>query len=200
VIGYVPLVETELSKVLGISGVENACQTIAHRRLEVLDLGQIQNHYFFTKVGIGQNIDNLSPKSMFDFSKFSGAANLKPIPVSMEIDGQFKAQFEVAIGAIFNSRSERGEKGIANPTDGLLDVLLLPGITALDAWKYRNELASGSLERVPGCAVMHGKRIVFQSPDGLPFFVGDKTVAKIPAVAEALTRKIKMIVGKERTF
>src|SRR5688500_11327031 len=40
-IGYVPVVESELSKVLGISDIPNACKNLAQRRTEVLDLGKI---------------------------------------------------------------------------------------------------------------------------------------------------------------
>jgi diacylglycerol kinase family enzyme len=118
----------------------------------------------------------------------------------MEIDGQFSAEFEVAIGAIFNSRAAKCEGKVADPTDGLLDVLLLPRITSFNAWKYRAELASGCLEKIPGCAVMHGRRITVSAPDGLPFYVGEKTLAKAPAIVEALPKRIRMIIGKDRTF
>lgn len=200
-IGYVPVEDSELAQILGIPDVESACRNLAHRRVEVLDLGMIQGGYFFTKVSLGTSLEALQAKSLFDFSKFSETANLKPVPVKMEVDGQFSAQFEVAIGAIFNSRAARQETGsVANPTDGVLDVLLLPGLKTFDAWKYRSELATGMLEKIPGCAVVHGKRITISAPEGLPFFVGDRTIAKAPAVVEAIPAKIKMIVGKDRTF
>jgi diacylglycerol kinase family enzyme len=200
-VGYVPVEDSELARILGIPDVESACRSLAHRRVEVLDLGMIQGGYFFTKVSMGASLESLQATSMFDFSKFTQAANLRPVPVKMEIDGQFSAQFEVAIGAIFNSRAARpDESKIANPTDGVLDILLLPGLKSFDAWKYRNELALGLLEKIPGCAVVHGKRITITAPEGLPFFVGERTIAKVPAVIEAIPAKIKMIVGKDRMF
>ncbi len=199
-IGYVPLVDSELSKILGIAGVENACQTLAHRRVELLDLGQAQSGLFMTKIGLGVKLDDLHPKSMFDFSKFSLAANLKPVQMRMEIDDQFSAEFEVALGAIFNSRAAKSNSKLANPTDGLLDILLLPGITPFDAWKYRSDLATACFENIPGCAVMRGRRITISSPDGLPFYEGDRTLAKAPTTIQALPNKIRVIVGKDRTF
>lgn len=200
-IGYVPVEDSELAKILGIADVASACQHLAHRRIEILDLGMIQGGYFFTKVSLGASLESLQAKSLFDFSKFSEAANLKPVPVKMEIDGQFSAQFEVTIGAIINSRAARPDQSrIANPTDGVLDILLLPRLKSFDAWKYRNELAAGMLEKIPGCAVVHGKRITISAPEGLPFFVGERTIAKAPAVVETIPAKIKMIVGKNRMF
>ena len=200
-IGYVPVEESELSKILGIVDVKDACQHLAHRRVETLDLGMIQGGYFFTKVSLGANLDNLQPRSMFDLSKFSEAGNLKPVPVHMEIDGQFNVQFEVAIGAIFNSRAaDQHDMRLADPTDGVLDILLLPGLKPFDAWRYRNELCQGLLEKIPGCAVMHGKRITISQPEGLPFFLGDRTIAKAPVDVEIIPSKIKVIVGKGRTF
>ena len=200
-VGYVPLQDSELSRILGIADVVSACNNLAHRRVEMLDLGRVHHNYFFTKVGIGVSLDNIAPKSMFDFSKFSQAANMKPVRIQMEIDGQFRAEFEVAVGAVFNSRGEmaQGSK-LADPTDGLLDVLLLPGLSSFDAWKYRNELAAGALEQIPGCAVMHGHRLVISAPEGMPFYIGEKVAAKTPTVIEVLPRKIRMIIGKDRTF
>jgi diacylglycerol kinase family enzyme len=200
-IGYVPIENSELSRILGISDVRDACQNLAHRRVEILDLGVIQGGYFFTKVSMGANLNSLQPKSMFDFSRFSEAGSLKPVPVKMEIDNQFSVQFEVAVGAIFNSRAaEEQGNTLADPTDGVLDILLLPGLKSFDAWRYRNELSSGMLEKIPGCAVMHGKKIAISSPEGLPFYLGDRTIAKAPTTIEVLSGKIKMIVGRDRTF
>lgn len=199
-IGYVPLQESEISKVIGVSDVISACKSLAHRRVANLDLGHIQYSYFFTKIGVGMNLDDLSPKSMFDFGAFGKLSNIKPIPVKMDIDGEYNAEFEVAIGGIFNSRSIRGNNKIADPTDGVLDILLLPGLSSVDAWKYRNDIADGTFEKIPGCAVVHGRKIRIESPEGLPFYVGEKTVAKAPCNIEIIAKKIKMIVGKDRTF
>lgn len=200
-IGYVPMEQTELSTILGISDIRTACESLAHRRIEVLDLGQIQGGYFFSKVSIGVSLESVQPKSLFDFSKFSEAGKLKPKPIKMEVDGLYSAQFEVAIGAIFNSRAAKYDNNrIADPTDGVLDVLLLPGLSSFDAWKYRGELASGCLEKIPGCAVVHGKHITFSSAEGVNFYVGDRTIAKTPAVVEVIPNKIKMVVGKDRLF
>jgi diacylglycerol kinase family enzyme len=199
-VGYVPLEDTEMARVLGVGDVPTACRNLAQRRTEILDLGKIHSHYFFTKLGVGVDLAQVSPQSMFDFSRFGQAAELKPVPVRLEIDGEYTAEFEVAIGAIFNSRATKCDERIADPTDGVLDVLLLPRIGSMDAWKYRNDLASGCLERIPGCAVIHGKRIVISSPAGLPFFIGSKTAAKAPAVIEIIPKKIRMIIGKDRMF
>jgi diacylglycerol kinase (ATP) len=200
VIGYVPLEESEISKVIGVTDVASACKSLAQRRIEILDLGRVQYNYFFTKISIGTNLEELIPKSVFDFSKFGHVANLKAVPMKMEVDGEYSAEFEVAIGGIFNSRAVVGNNRVADPTDGVLDVLLLPGLSSFDAWKYRNDITNGTLEKIPGCAVVHGKKITISSPEGLPFYVGDKTVAKAPCNIEVIPKKVRMIVGKDRTF
>jgi diacylglycerol kinase family enzyme len=199
-IGYVPVQDSEMSRVLGQTDVETACRNLAQRRTELLDLGKINSHYFFTKVGICADLDSVRAQSVFDFTRFAQAAALKPVPVSMEVDGEYVAEFEVAIGAVFNSRAAKCDERIADPTDGVLDVLLLPGITAMDAWKYRMELGDGCLERIPGCAVVHGRRIVIRGGDSLPFFLDGHLAAKAPAVIEVVPKKVRMIMGKDRLF
>jgi diacylglycerol kinase family enzyme len=200
-IGYVPLQPSELSDILGITDVESACKNLAQRRVESLNLGEINGQYFFTNIGIGLNLETIKPNSIFDFTKFSQAANLQPKPINLEVDGLYKASFEVTVGAIINSRAVRGKgSGIADPTDDLLDVLLLPKISSMDAWKYRNELAAAKLENIPGTAVMHGRKILITSTSDLPLYSGAKILAKAPATVEISQRKVKMIVGKDRTF
>lgn len=200
-VGYVPMENSELSVILGIPDIKSACQSLAQRRIEVLDLGQVQGAYFFSKISIGVSLESVQAKSLFDFSKFSEASKLKGVPIKMVVDGQYSAQFNVAIGTVFNSRAAKcSESGIASPTDGVLDVLLLPSLTSFEAWKYRNELATGCLEKIPGCAVIHGKQILFSSMDGVSFYIGERVIAKTPINIEVIPNKIKMVVGKDRMF
>lgn len=156
-VGYIPLLPSEISEIIGAGDVVNACRILAQRRTEVLDLGRIVNNYFFTKVSINKTLESLQAKSIFSFSKFSEAASLKSIPIKLEVDGLYQAEFETAIGLIVNSRAgklglDEGSRGgkLADPTDGILDILLLPQLSSYDAWKYRKELGSGGLEKIPG--------------------------------------------------
>jgi diacylglycerol kinase family enzyme len=200
-VGYVPITESEVGQIIGANTIEEACQNLAHRRIEHLDLGYAKGNSFFTYLSLGASLSKIRPQSIFDFSGFKKAAALNPVPVSIDVDGMYTAKFEVAIGAVFNSRAgQKTKSSLANPTDHVLDVLLLPGLTAYDAWKYRNELSAGHLEDVPGCAVIRGQRIRIDGPADWPLFIGERVLGKAPVMIEAIPNKIRMIVGKGRTF
>lgn len=200
-VGYIPITESEVGQIIGANNIEQACQNLAQRRVEQLDLGYINGNSFFTYLSLGASLSKIRPQSMFDFSGFKEAAALTPVQISLDIDGMYTAKFEVAIGAIFNSRANQAVgSGLANPTDHALDVMLLPGLSAYDAWKFRTELGEGRLENIPGCAVIRGQRIKVEGPADWPLYVGDKVLGKAPSVIEAVPNKIRMIVGKGRTF
>ena len=51
VIGYIPLAEPSgIASLLGIPFGENACETLAARRIETIDMGKVNDRYFLTEV------------------------------------------------------------------------------------------------------------------------------------------------------
>lgn len=214
IVGYVPITESEVGTIIGAGTIETACQNLAQRRVEELDLGGIRpgpeqysnpsqapSATFFTYLSLGIDVQAVRPKSAFDFSGFKAAAALNPVQVNLSIDDMYTAQFKAVAGIIINSRADQGGgAGIANPTDHMLDVLLLPQLSAYDAWKHRGELSSGRWESIPGCAVVRGSQIRIDGPLNWPLYVGGQIMGKTPAVIEAIPNKIRMIVGRGRTF
>lgn len=204
-VGYVPLENSEIAEILGAGDVVTACKNLAQRRVEMLDLGRIGNNYFFTKVSINASLESVKPRSIFDLNKFGELANTKPARIRLNIDEQFRAETEIVLGLVVNSRAgsrvEEGiGRGLADPTDGILDILLLPKISSYDAWKFRKEIGAGELEKIPGCTVMHGRQVRIMGDEDLAMYIGERAAAKSQAVLEALPRKIRMIVGKDRSF
>lgn len=197
-IGFIPLFETELARILGIRDIESACKIIAARRVELLDTGIANNAPFLTKLSFGLDFKE-SDLGWFGSKLIGKLGNLPAYEVRFSAEGKYNGSLEAVAGLILNTR-EIGERGIANPTDGVFDVVLLPKLTRAQIFKHRKHIASGCLEEVPGSSLLHLKRIEILSPEGLPLRSGNKSIAKTPAIVEVKPKTLKIIVGRERTF
>lgn len=198
IIGFIPLFQTELSEVLGLANIESACRVLAGRRITQLDLGLASSFYFLSKLTFGISPSN-DIKSLLNFGAIRKFFDLTTFEVSFSADS-YRGTLNVVGGVIINARSDESKSVLANPSDGILDVVLLPKLNKLTIIKERKNIAQGLFEKVPGSGLLHLKKIHIQSPAGLPLRVGNRVVAKTPATIEIVPRALKIIVGKDRMF
>ncbi|HTL39416.1 MAG TPA: diacylglycerol kinase family protein [Methylomirabilota bacterium] len=199
VIGFVPIFPTEVGKILGIKSIEQAAKTLGGRRIAELDLGLVNKNFFVSKLSFGvyQPAGTGWMKSL-DYKFFQNMVNMPSFDVKFSVDGKYQASLKVIGGMIVNSRDNA--EGLANPTDGVLDVLLLSKLSKWDVFKFRKEIISGDFEKIPGSSVIHVSRLEISTPVGLPLKSAGRVIAKTPAVIEVMPKALKIIVGKERKF
>lgn len=202
-VGYVPLdPENSLGKILGLStDIQEAVKTLAGRLTSNLDLGKVGEHYFLSKVDLGENsfreVDSgfLGIRGYFEFRK------LQSFKVELALQGLYTVTSEVMAAQIINCRNNEGcRQKLGDPTDKLLDILILPKLSSMQVFRYRRELATGCLDNVPGSTVMHAKKVDILGPKKLPISVEGQVYTKAPATVSVAKEKIKMIVGKGRQF
>jgi len=201
-IGFVPIMRTELSVTLGIPDVESACRIIAQRRVEHLDLGRIGTSYFLTALSFGASLaGNTGLTGWLGIKASSALAGAPPFKISLKLDQQLAASAEIISGLVLNSRSAQcSDISAVKPNDGMLDIMLLPKLSRSQALIHRHKIAAGCWESVPGVTVFHAQKIFIDGPEGLSINIEGKTVGKCPGTIEVLTRRIRIIVGRERMF
>jgi diacylglycerol kinase family enzyme len=194
------LFDTELAAILGVKNIESACKTIAARRVELLDTGTANGMPFLTKLTFGLTFDS-SDFGLFGMNLLGKHKDLPAFEVKFSADGKYHGSLSVTAGAVLNTRSGLcREQGIANPTDGLFDVLLLPTMTRYQIFQNRKHIQEGCFEKIPGSSLLHLKKLEILSPEGLPLRSGSKAMAKTPAIVEVRPKTLKIIVGRDRTF
>jgi diacylglycerol kinase family enzyme len=203
VIGFIPIVESEIGNILGMKDITQAVKTIASRRIQDLDLGVINGNYFLSKISFGQTNQN----------GWGNLFNLPTFEIKFSVNEEYHASQKVVGGIIINSRHNRGElKNIGlpatasralqagNPTDSLLDVLLLAELSKWHAIRFRSRILAGFYENIPQASLVHVKKIEILQPAGLPLKIGEVTIAKTPAIITIAPAAVRMIVAKERNF
>jgi diacylglycerol kinase family enzyme len=180
-IGFIPIVDSEMSGMLGIKDLLQAVKTIAFRRIQDMDLGLANNYSFLSKINFGLN----------DLTNFRSLFNLPTFEIKFSADESYQATQTVVGGVIMNS---------TNPTDGLLDVLLLPKMSNWNVLRHRSAILTGNFDQIPQASIVHVKKIEILEPKGMPLKIGSRVVARAPAQILIQPKALKMIVGKDRNF
>jgi diacylglycerol kinase family enzyme len=199
ILGFIPFdEESNLAKILGIINVYSGVKTIAGRRIEKIDLAKITGNYFISYLEFGVMSQQLKTKSLWQSLKLLSS---EPKSFTIRVDDSYTVTLEGQGGLVANIRSgsSKNEK-IANPTDGHLDLLILERLTKMQVLHYRDAISDGSLEKVPNTTVIKCKKIEFLEPRGFNLTMLGRVVAKFPSTVEIIPNRLKMIVGKNRTF
>lgn len=202
-VGFIPLdPQNSLGKILGIStDIEEAVKTLAGRLTRDLDLGKVGEHYFLSQIDLGENKFTQDDSVFFGIKAYLALRKVEPFKVELAIQDTYTATSEVLAVQIINCRNNEGcAQKLGDPSDKLLDILILSKLSASQIFRYRKELASGCLDNVPGSTVMHAKKVDILGPKKLPISVEGQIYTKAPAQITVAKEKIKMIVGKGRQF
>lgn len=198
-LGFIPLSEDSyLGDILGIDSLQTAVKTVAARRLEKIDLATLDDNYFISQVEFGMASTELKKLSWFSSLRSSSYKSYK---LKLRIDNSYTMDIECLGGTVTNSRPRSSRKAtVANPTDGLLDLLILERLTKVDILKYKPDIGQGILEHIPGTSVIRCKQVEFLEPRGFPLTIAGRTFTKVPAVISIVPKQLRMIVGRNRTF
>lgn len=202
-IGYIPLnPQSSLGHILGIpADTPESVKILAGRLVRELDLGKLGEHFFLSHVDLGENTFAESEPGLWGMRAARVFWALRPFAVKLSLENSYTATSEVLGAQVINCRSNRGCKlKLGDPTDELLDILLLNKLSTLQIFRYRRELATGCLDNVPGSTVMHARKIEILGPKKLPLSIEGQIYTKAPALITVAKEKIKMIVGKGRQF
>lgn len=169
--GIIPIgPENKIAKILGISSPEEACNIIAARIVERVDLGKANGVYFLSSITVApgnltidcENKFRLTPQAEDQIS----ICNLKPILTTARPGGHF------------------------NPRDGWLEIIIEPA--ALKGFFRKSAVGQSS--------VVPFKEIAIRSRESLLVTTDGKKILKTPVEIKIVPKKLKVIVGKERLF
>lgn len=199
VLGFIPFVENSyLAKILGIDSVHTGVKTIAGRRLEKLDLAKIAGNFFLSYLEFGVMSQGLKTTGFLSGLRM---LSIEPKNIQIRIDDSYTLNLQALGGLAINTRSTSSKtKSLANPMDSNLDLLILEKLSKTEILKYRKAISEGFLEEIPNSSVIKCKKIEFLEPRGMNLTMLGRVIAKFPATVEIIPQRLRIIVGKNRTF
>jgi diacylglycerol kinase family enzyme len=171
-LGFIPIgPKNKIAKILGIPEGVTAADVLSFRRVEKLDLGQINDWVFLSEVKI------FSPQTIL---KCEGNFNVKPEKNSHV--------------SIYNLPVE-SNLHISNPQDGLLEIFIKPK-AGINFFKK----LSSKKEKFSEASVFLLKNLMIKSDARSAVLVDESKTLNTPAEVKIFPHKLKMIIGKERVF
>jgi diacylglycerol kinase family enzyme len=177
-LGIIPLgQDTTIASQLGIPSSEEACNTLAARKLERLDLGRINLTYFLGGITIsGAEIsiecDDRYTMAINDPNARVAIRNLPPLDGNVPINGH---SFD--------------------PQDGYLEIFIQSDGQYGQRRHWWSRSTSTTLP-----TIIPFKKIVIRSKESVPVIADGQRVHKTPVKVEVIPKKLKVIVGKDRLF
>lgn len=187
-LGFIPLENSVMGKILGIESGVDGCTTISRRRIEKMDVGVAGATYFLSFLEIGL------PAEKGFFTKFKGNNSPTCFSCQLELDNQFFIKAEAKKIIILNTwgmvaQKELSEFNIGNkisPSDGLLNVILVGKMSGKHNYQDKSFL---SVKKI-------SLKKDFTAPcliDGVPIDNFGQNISIIPG-------RLNVIVGAERLF
>jgi diacylglycerol kinase family enzyme len=190
---------SHLGRILGMTDLYTCVKTIAGRRIERIDAATIDGSYFISSIELGIAKHTNQKLSLFSSMRLlSGATS----HIKLRIDDSYNIESDISGALLVNTRGAKSaeETVIGNPGDGTLELLILGKVSGLSAAKYKDLIAAGQYELIPGSSVILCQKVEFLEPVGYQVSIGGKETARFPVIAEVAPGRLKMIVGKNRTF
>jgi len=187
--------------------VERACNVIAGGKIVSLDVGAVNNRGFVLMMGAGIDaltVRNVDPRAKRRFRGLAflgtglkaGFAAPPPAFVVRTGGSEFTATFFVAC----NSRHYAGHLGLcpeADPTDGLLDLLIFTGTTSSSLAAFWLGVPSGLHLRNPNVMYLRGKGaelIPLEEKEAVWFQTDGELAGKLPATVKVDAHALEVLV------
>jgi len=174
VVGIIPIGDNNhIAKHLGIPEAENACSVLAARIIEKIDLGKVNNGYFLSGIKIAGDNVTLECENQY---------RIRPSTQGAEIT---ICNFRPALAGSF------GQNNYFDPQDGSLEIFIRPLASGFINW-WRKKTSSPS--------IIPFKKIAIDSKQTASVITEGQKVLKTPIKIEIASKKLEIIVGKQRIF
>lgn len=184
VIGIIPIDKNNnsIASFLGITDPLEACEIISARKIEIINLGEINNEYFINSIKIFENnlivdCDDKFKLSITDKNSLMTIYNLLP-----EFNQDLKTD------------------QLFNPQDNFLEVVVQKK-TATSFNVFLNSILKKEINQLPE-SIFRVKKINIKNPlsKSGSVLVDNFKILKTPLNIKISDKKLKVIVGKDRKF
>lgn len=176
-LGIIPIGEDNaIAEYLGIPPEELACDTLAARKVEQIDLGKANDIYFFSNILIDKDLSRISIEKD-----------------SYKIVPQQNCQYVQIYNLNYKGIGKNSVLGKIDPKDGYLDLVTVE----------KNGAASGIFKSKKNNVtfsetIVRAKELQIKSFEYLPVKLDASYVLKTPIKVTVDEKKLKLIVGKFR--
>lgn len=169
-LGYIPIGQQPIARILGIPPDEKACDVLSKRIIEKVDLGRVNDQYFFLSLEV--------PKAEGVVLECNGSFRVMP--------RRYGERIQICnFGHVISGRID----ALHNPRDGRFEAVF----QSAERKGFRKREKLDSVFSVRRLRIRSDARDVSLVADG------DRRIST-PATVEVVPNRLKLIVGKNRLF
>jgi len=171
VLGIIPIGnKNRFADFMGIHHEEKACETLAARKIEELDLGKIGGQYFLSSVEVeGEGVSILC-NNKYEIKTLKGIQKI----------------------GIYNLCLEEQIQNIFNPQDGMFELLSFSK-NKKNIFSFKKKELKETLIKIKQAKILSSSKTTSVLVDG-------SKIIKTPAEVSLAEKKLKIVVGKGRKF
>jgi len=201
-LGIIPVGKPNfISQGLGVPEGEAACEAISGRIVRNIDLGKVNNEYFLTSAYLGFGGKKRDRDRAGRLSRWH-SLRYHPREMIFKIDEKFKIRLALFQANFINLSLTKTALPLANPCDGILNVFITAKLSRFSLWKSKGLIEAGKYALLPKTSVFQAKKIEIIAPrqKKANIFGDFQKIGRAPAIISIAPQKLRIIVGKERTF
>lgn len=204
VFGIIPFGEpNKIARMLGISADMQAAKELAARKIETLDIGQVNRRFFISSVEVGFEPEHKTRKDVVqeNISTFKVANRLrkfKPQPIKILIDGEYRINCDLFNASVVNLTDSPLGKKIIDPTDQKLTVNVVP--FSEDLQKKTGLIAKRDYARLPNASLFSARTVRIEGPRNMKVSTDGVLYDNLPVDIGIVPQTLRVIVGKNRGF
>jgi diacylglycerol kinase (ATP) len=186
---------------------ERIVQSLRRGQISMLDAAEMNGQLFLLMASVGVDAQIVHEMDSFRRGPINYASYV--LPAALAIANYRYSALEVTVDEeeVFASApamamvANIAEHGVgfpfapeARPDDGMLDVLVIPVDSPVDAVQKFFHVAAGEQLLIEGVVYTRGKRIEIKSPDAAPIQIDGDSAGYTPAVINLLPTRVPFIV------
>ena len=202
VFGIIPLGEpNKIAELLGIYDVGIAPQELAARKIDALDIGQINKRFFITSVTVGFEPEHKTRKDVVQekISPLVAARRIKkfkPQPVKIWVDGGYRLGCDLFNLSILNISDQNGPQDLGVARSESLVVCLVPYTDEIPA--QARLVAARKYAQLTNASIFRARQVRVDGPKTMKVATDGVLYDHPPLEISIIPQTLRVIVGKNR--
>jgi diacylglycerol kinase (ATP) len=207
--GIIPAgVGNDFARGLGIPlDITQACAVLAEGATRRVDVGQVNDKYFFSVavLGFGAEVNRRANQfrrfrlnALYTVLTVATVFTYQPLSFSVTYDGHERRCFSwmIAVGSTWSSARGMALVPAARPDDGMLDACIINGMGKFELLYTFPRVFTGRHIYHTGIETLRGREISVSADRSCDIYADGERVGTLPVVLKAIPQALKVMMPK----
>ncbi|MBI3246213.1 MAG: diacylglycerol kinase family lipid kinase [Deltaproteobacteria bacterium] len=188
--------------------VEGACRVLLHGEVRKIDVGQVNDRYFFSVavLGFGAEVNRRANRfrrfrinALYTLVTVATIFSYDPLPFSVTYDGRERRclSWMIAVGNTWSSARGMALVPAARPDDGVLDACIINGMGKWELLYTFPRVFKGRHIYSTGIDTIRGKEMTIAADGPCEIYADGERIGSLPVTFKAVPEALRVMVPKQ---